>query len=229
LVDELLYEIVDEAPVSGLLHQLSEVRQSSTGRQESRDNAMSLILAGHETTASQLAWAFQLLAHNPAVQRRLAQEVAAETTEEYLTATIQETLRHRNVFLFAMPRSVAGSIDVNGWRYQSPTRLLPCIYLVHHDSTIYRQPHTFQPARFLEAPPDPRNWLPWGGGGRRCPGLHIATLEMKTVLRTVLARSAIEASSSHMEHPGWRSVIVTPHAGARVVLRPRRNAASVQR
>ncbi len=230
LVDEILHDLVDEESLGGLLFQFrgSYVRQGNEDRRELRDNAMSLILAGHETTASQLAWAFQLLAHNPSVQQCLAHEVAAEATEEYLTATIQETLRHRCVFLFAVPRSVADAIEVNSRHYQSPACLLPCIYLVHHDSTLYPQPHTFRPARFLEAPPDPRKWLPWGGGGRRCPGLHLAMLEMKTVLRTVLTHATIEATSARMEQPSWRSVIVTPNAGSRVVLRSLRNRASAR-
>lgn len=230
LVDELIYDLVDEESVSGLLLQLrgSYSSQGGMGGRELRDNAMSLILAGHETTASQLAWAFQLLAHNPPVQRRLAHEVTTEATDEYLTATIQETLRRRCVFLFAIPRSVADAIEVNGRHYRSPACLLPCIYLIHHDSTLYPQPHTFRPTRFLEAPPDPRKWLPWGGGGRRCPGLHLAMLEMTTVLRTVLRHATVEASSVRMENPSWRSVIVTPHAGSRVVLRSLRNHASAE-
>jgi cytochrome P450 len=226
LVDKLLHDLVDEAPANGLLLHLSGAyaRQGRTDSQELRDSIMSLVLAGHETTASQLAWAFQLLAHNPAIQRRLAHEVIVETAEEYLTATIQETLRHRCVFLFAIPRSVASPIKVNGRYYQPPARLLPCIYLMHHDSRLYPQPHTFRPTRFLEAPPDPRKWLPWGGGSRRCPGLHLAMLEMETVLRAVLAHATVEASSLRMEHPSWRSVIVTPHGGSRVILRCRRRS-----
>ncbi len=138
--------------------------------------------------------------------------------EEYLTATIQEVLRHRPVFLFAIPRAVKQPIEIGGWSYRPPTQLLGCIYLVHHDPELYPEPQEFRPERFLECSPTTYTWLPWGGGRKRCPGLHLAMLEMKTVLRTVLATMTVRPAAKKIEHPRWRSVIVTPHAGSRVVL-----------
>ncbi len=114
-----------------------------------RDNLMSIVLAGHETTASELAWAFQLLAHNPRVLERLIEEIDAGAGEEYLTATIQEVLRHRPVFLFTIPRAVKQPIELGGWTYRPPAQLLGCIYLVHHDAELYPEPHEFRPERFL--------------------------------------------------------------------------------
>lgn len=189
-----------------------------------RDNVMSFILAGHETTASQLAWAFQLLAHNPRAQERLIEEIDGDTGDEYLTATIQEVLRHRPVFLFAIPRAVKQPIELGGRRYEPPTHLLACIYLLHHDPRIYPAPEEFRPERFLEGQPSPQAWLPWGGGRKRCPGSHLAMVEMKTVLRTALESVTVSPASRRMEHPRWRSVIVTPHAGSRVVLHGRERA-----
>jgi cytochrome P450 len=225
-VDELLHELIDEraaaraADVLGIL-MAPKPDGSQTSCQQVRDNVMSIILAGHETTASQLAWAFQLLAHNPGVQNRLAMEIQERASDEYLTATIQEVLRHRCVFVFAIPRAVASSVELGGCVYEAPAQLLPCTHLLHHDPRIYSEPDLFRPERFIEEPPDPRTWLPWGGGRKRCPGLHLAMLEMKTVLRTVLARMTVERAAGKLERPAWRSVIVTPHAGSRVVLRPR--------
>jgi cytochrome P450 len=187
-----------------------------------RDNAMSLILAGHETTAAQLAWAFQLLAHNPSVRDRLIREIDADRTDEYLTATLQEVLRHRCIFVFSIPRAVAKPIEIGGWTYTPPAQLLACIYLLHHDPAIYQDPYAFRPERFLDSPPDPRTWIPWGGGRKRCPGLHLAMLEMKIVLRTVLRERTPYAAARRMERPRWRSVIVAPHAGSQVVLSRRR-------
>jgi cytochrome P450 len=187
-----------------------------------RNNVMSLILAGHETTAAQLAWAFQLLAHHPAARDRLLREIDSESGDEYLTATIQEVLRHRCVFVFAIPRAVAKPVEIGGWTYTPPVHLLACIYLLHHDDAAYPDPGAFRPERFLEAPPDPSTWMPWGGGRKRCPGLHLAMLEMKVVLRTVLRERIPEAAARRMERPRWRSVIVAPHAGSRVVLARRR-------
>lgn len=237
-VDELLYALIDEQSavrqvkrsphdLLGLLTTRATADGPSVARQQARDNIMSLILAGHETTASQLAWAFQLLAHNPTVRDRLVREIDAGLSEEYLIATIQEVLRHRCVFVFAIPRALAKPVEIGGWGYEPPAHLLPCIYLVHHDPRFYPDPHVFRPERFLQAPPSPRTWLPWGGGRKRCPGLHLATLEMKTVLRTILANMTVEPAGGRIEHPRWRSVIITPHAGSRVVLRARSRTATL--
>jgi cytochrome P450 len=229
-VDELLAALmVDHQQVADsgddLLGRMASLRSDDSPRnsiRRLRDNVMSLILAGHETTAAQLAWAFQLLAHNPLVRDRLIREVDADRTDEYLTATVQEVLRHRCVFLFSIPRAVAKPIEIGGWTYAPPAQLLGCIYLLHHDPAIYRDPYDFRPERFLDSPPDLRTWMPWGGGRKRCPGLHLATLEMKVVLRTVLRERTPHAATRRMERPRWRSVIVAPHAGSRVVLSRRR-------
>jgi cytochrome P450 len=228
-VDHLLAALIEHktqtgGPSSDLLGELAAFPNPNglpSSPAQLRDNIMSLILAGHETTAAQLAWAFQLLAHHPTVRNRLHEEIDDGTSEEYLTATIQEVLRHRCVFVFAIPRAVAKPIEIGGRTYCPPAQLLACIYLLHHDPAIYRDPHIFRPERFLEAPPDPRTWIPWGGGRKRCPGLHLAMLEMKTVLRTVLATRTVEPAARRIERPRWRSVIVAPHAGSRVILRAR--------
>jgi len=235
-VDELIFAIIDGgardgAPASELLGAFLAARGADgapPARGTVRDDIMSIILAGHETTASELAWAFQLLAHNPRVLERLQVEIDEDAGEEYLTAVIHEVLRHRPVFLFAIPRAVKRAIDLDGWTCRPPAHLLACIYLVHHDPVLYPKPQEFRPERFLEAPESARGpatplWLPWGGGRKRCPGRHMAVLEMKTVLRTVLSSVTVRAASRSIEHPRWRSVIVTPHAGARVVLRGRRS------
>jgi tetraprenyl-beta-curcumene synthase len=228
-VDELIYQIVaerasrgdDGEDLFGRLLRMRDADGSPASPRQVRDNLMSLILAGHETTAAELAWAFQLLAHNPRVLGRLTEEISGDTGDDYLTATVQEVLRHRPVFLFAIPRAVQRPIEIGGWRYRPPARLLACIYLLHHDPEIYPEPQQFRPERFLGAPPAAPLWLPWGGGRKRCPGAHLSMLEMKTVLRTTLQRVTITPASRRMEHPRWRSVIVTPHAGSRVVLRRR--------
>ena len=230
-VDELIYAIIEarcgeEASSCDVLGVLLAARNTDGSRmtpRQVRDNLMSIVLAGHETTAAELAWAFQLLAHNPRVLNKLIDEIDGDAGgEEYLTATIQEVLRHRPVFLFTIPRAVEQPIEIGGWSYRPPTQLLGCIYLVHHDPEIYPEPHEFRPERFLgDSPPKTYTWLPWGGGRRRCPGLHLAMLEMKTVLRTVLATMTVRPAAKKIEHPRWRSVIVTPYAGSRVVLERR--------
>jgi cytochrome P450 len=183
------------------------------------DNLLSLMVAGHETTASALAWAFLFLAHNPQAQDRLVEELASGQGEDYLTATVLETLRHGAVFLFAIPRAVASPIEVGGFIYRPPTQLLPCTYLMHHDPDLYPEPQAFRPERFIETPPPALTWKPWGGGRRRCLGQHLAALEMRTVLREVLSTRYVLAAGGRIEHARWRSAIVAPDAGARVILR----------
>jgi cytochrome P450 len=229
-VDELIYSIIEHRKRAGrtvgdLLDRLLSAHnadRSAFSSRQVRDDLMSIVLAGHETTASELAWAFQLLAHNPAVQERLTEELEAGTGDQYLTATVKEVLRHRPVFLFAIPRAVKGPIEIGPFTYRPPAQLLACIYLLHHDPALFPQPEEFRPERFLGSPP--QAWLPWGGGRKRCPGLHLATLEIETILRTVLATATIRPAQREIERPRWRSVIVTPHAGSRVVLQPRRAA-----
>jgi cytochrome P450 len=229
-VDELIYTIIEHRARSAdhagdLLDRLLGARNpdgSARSFVQIRDDLMSVILAGHETTASQLAWALQLLAHNPAVQDRLAEQLDAGEGGGYLTATVKEVLRCRPVFLFAIPRSVKQPIDIGPFTYNPPAQLLACIYLLHHDPVLHPEPDKFRPERFMEK--SPPAWLPWGGGRKRCPGLHLATLEIETVLRTVLATMTVRPAAPTIERPRWRSVIVTPHRGCRVVVHPRRSA-----
>jgi cytochrome P450 len=189
---------------------------------ELRDNLVSVIIAGHETTASVIAWAMQLLAHNPHAQDRLTAEIDDGQSDVYLQATVNEVLRHRPVFLFAAPRAVTQPIEIGHWTYHPPAQLLGCIYLMHHDPSLFPDPHSFRPERFLDSPSRAsRVWLPWGGGRQRCPGRHLALLELRTILQTVLCGLRIMPACPTMERARWRSVIVTPHAGGRVVLRER--------
>jgi hypothetical protein len=229
-VDHLIYELLDEwdtSPASGtnalgMLLASDDRASSASSHERLRDNIMSIILAGHETTAAQLAWAFQLLTRHPLVLARLNAELARGESEEYLTAVIYEVLRHRPVFLFAIPRAITRPIELGGWTYRPPAQLLASIYLVHHNPTIYSSPNEFRPERFLEQPPQPSTWIPWGGGTRRCPGLHLAMLEMKAVIRTVLTTTTVHPANPQLTGPRWRSVIVAPRSGARIVLHERR-------
>jgi cytochrome P450 len=226
LLEERRHALRGEA-ASGeeLLDRLLTMRNpdgSPVSRRQLRDNVLTIIVAGHETTASELEWAFQLLAHHPRVLRRLVREIDGDAGEEYLLATLQEVLRHRPAFLFMIPRAVKRPIEIEGFTHDAPTHLLGCIYLLHHDARLYQHPHEFLPERFVGAPPGPQVWLPWGGGRRRCPGRHMAMLQMKTVLRTVLSTVTVHPAAQGIERARWRSVVVAPHAGSRVVLRSRK-------
>lgn len=228
-VDEEIRTLIEAAPaklsndVLGRLLAATNTDGSPLSPAQLRDNLVSVILAGHETTASEAAWALHLIAHSPKVQARLAEELDAGSEETYLQATVAEVLRHRPVFLFAIPRVVAAPFELGGCTYQPPVQLLACIYLLHHDPELYSDPNTFRPDRFLSGVPEPSSWLPWGGGRKRCPGHRLATLELQSLIRATLSTRTVLPASRRIERARWRSVIVTPAKGGRVLLgaRPR--------
>ena len=228
-VDRLVHRLVEErrrhrGEHGDLLDMLLAAEQpdgTPMSAVEVRDNLMSMILAGHETTTGELAWACQLLAHTPQVQARLREELDSGG-EEYLTATVHETMRHRPVFVFTIPRLVAGAeVQIGEWSYPPQVQLAACTYLLHHDPDLYPDPHTFRPERFIGAAAQSRTWLPWGGGAKHCLGRHFAMLEMQTVLRHLLTSRVLLPASPRVERPRWRSAILVPANGGRVVLQPR--------
>lgn len=226
-VDEEIRTLIEATPATGatsVLGRLQAARNADGSRLSQvqlRDNLVSVILAGHETTAAEAAWALQLIAHAPGVQRRLVEEIDIGSEERYLQATVAEVLRHRPVFLFAIPRVVAAPFELGGWTYRPPVQLLACIYLLHHDPKFHANPHAFVPERFLSAAPEPSSWLPWGGGRKRCPGHRLATLELQTIIRATLSTRTISPASRQIERARWRSVIVTPAKGGRLQLSAR--------
>jgi cytochrome P450 len=231
-VDELIYRLIEDSPRNADQQStLSRLRQATNSddmpftSQQVRDDLMSVILAGHEDAAAQLAWAFQLIAHHPKVLCALLNEHDRDE-DSYLTATILEAMRHRPVFLFTIPRIVHQSFTLAGTTFRPPVHLLGCIYLLHHDPELYSQPQSFLPERFLEGAPRPQVGMPWGGGRKRCPGNHFALLEMREVLRAVLARWEVHPAAAAMETARWRSVIVAPSDGSRIILRRRRKKTS---
>ncbi len=232
-VDEIIAQLIEKeahsgARDSGLLSMLlggEHPDNDQSSITQIRDTLMSVILAGHETTASELAWAFQLLAHDPLAAGRLVDDLDAGG-EGYLTAAIHEVLRHRPVFLFTIPRVVRRPFEIAATTYRPPVQLVGCIHLMQHDPDLYPEPHRFWPERFLDAPPRPEVWMPWGGGRKRCPGHHLAMLEMRTVLETVLGDFELVPVGEKIETARWRSVIVTPGRGSRIMLRKRHRALS---
>jgi cytochrome P450 len=230
--DALIYELIDERRArdgdgDDILAMLLDARHedgSPMSPLELRDELMTLLVAGHETTASELAWGFERLARTPAVSARLAEEIDTGDDDAYLTATVQETLRHRPVLPNAAPRLVMEPVEIGGWTYPPGACLLPDAYLIHHDPEIYPDPYAFRPERFLDEQPGTYTWIPFGGGRRRCLGASFAQLEMKIVLRAVLARSELAPGEPGPEHGRRRSITLSPGAGARAVLRARRPA-----
>jgi len=229
--DELIAELIDERREAGdserddVLAMLLAARHedgSEMSAQELRDELMTLLVAGHETTASTLAWAFERLSREPEVLGRLVEECRDDaTTGDYLLASIQETLRRRPVLPNAAPRFVAKQVTVGGWDYEPGVSLVANTYLLHHDPDIYPDPYAFRPERFLDTKPGTYTWIPFGGGRRRCIGMSFAMLEMRVVLRSVLRAYELTARGAH-EPPARRNITIRPASGARVGLAPNR-------
>jgi cytochrome P450 len=219
LILERAHSRTHDAGLLGMLIGPRHVEGGPDAISEVRATIMSLILAGHETTGSELAWAIQLIAHDCDVRRRLVAEL--DGNDDYLDAVVSEVLRHRPVFLFTIPRAVAKPCSIGDHTYRPPVHLVGCVHLMQHDPALYRNPEAFCPERFLDDAPRAGAWMPWGGGRKRCPGRHLALVEMRTVLRALFEQLEVEPAGARVETARWRTVIVTPGEGCRVVLRER--------
>jgi cytochrome P450 len=227
--DALLFELIEERrrdagdreDVLAMLLAARHADGSPMSREELRDELMTLLVAGHETTASELAWAFERLVRAPRVVRRLVEEIDTGASEDYLVATVQETLRRRPVLSNAAPRLTMRDVEIGGWTYPPGACLVANAHLIHHDPAIYPEPYACRPERFLDRAPGTYTWIPFGGGRRRCLGASFALLEMQVVLRAVLKRNEVRAAGTGAELARRRSITVSPRLGARVVLGPR--------
>jgi cytochrome P450 len=177
--------------------------------QEVRDELVTLLLAGHETTATGLAWTFDLLLHSPAVHRR-----AIEGDNEYLDAVVKESLRLRPV-IPGVGRVVREEpLVLNGWVIPPGVEINPSIRMIHRRADLYPDPSTFRPERFLEPDaPDTYTWIPFGGGTRRCLGASFAQMEMRIVLRRVLERCALRPGAAERDEVQFRGITQAPRNG----------------
>jgi cytochrome P450 len=189
---------------------------------ELRDQLITLLLAGHETTATALAWTFDLLLRNPAVLDRLVAELDSGE-DAYLRATITESLRLRPVIAIA-GRRLAEPLEVDGYELPAGADISPAIYMIHTRPDIYPEPFEFRPERFLEEGPDTYSWIPFGGGVRRCLGASFAEFEMRIVLREILSRCVLRAASDQPETVKRRNITFSPKHGTAVVVVERRAA-----
>jgi cytochrome P450 len=235
-LDAVLYEEIArrrEAPdlaergdiLSLLLQARDEDGQELTDG-ELRDELVTLLLAGHETTATSVAWALERLVRHPEKLRRLVDEIDAGG-EEYLNAVVNETLRIKPVVPI-VARELQAEMTVGGRVLPAGTTVAPCIYLTNRNGRVYDRPAEFMPERFLEGAPETFSWIPFGGGIRRCIGASFAMLEMKLILRTVLSeltpslpqdrRGRVEALAWRRGEPvRRRAITLVPASGARLV------------
>ncbi len=231
-VDELLYAEIAEHRSKPDLEQREDVLSmlmvarfedgEGMSDTELRDQLMTLLLAGHETTATGLAWTFDLLLrHRPALER--LRESLAAGEEEYLRATISESLRLRPVVPLA-GRRLAKELVADGLTLPAGTDVTPAIWLTHTRADAYPQPFAFRPERFLGEGPDTYAWIPFGGGVRRCLGASFAEFEMRIVLREVLTRCELRKANPAPEKTGRRNITLSPRDGTPVVVTARRPA-----
>ena len=191
---------------------------------EIRDQLVTLLLAGHETTATGLSWTFERLVRQPAVLATAAR-AAAERDDAYLDAVVTESLRIRPV-VPDITRKLAQDVTIGSGSRElhlpEGTFVDPAIYLVMRDPRLYPDPLEFRPERFVGKRPDPNVWIPFGGGSRRCIGAAFALTEMRVVLGEVLRRVELAPTTRHAERTRVRHVTLTPHRGAVVTVRRRR-------
>jgi cytochrome P450 len=187
-----------------------------------RDQLMTLLLAGHETTATALAWTFDLLLRHRAQLRRLRDSLE-DGDDDYLRATITESLRLRPVVPLA-GRRLAKELSTDGLTLPAGTDVTPAIWLAHTRADAYPEPFAFRPERFLEEGPDTYAWIPFGGGVRRCLGAAFAEFEMRIVLREVLTRCELEKADPAPERIARRNITLSPRGGTPVIVTARHPA-----
>ncbi|MUH01471.1 cytochrome P450 [Scytonema sp. UIC 10036] len=196
-----------------------------------RDELMTLLIAGHETTATAVAWALYWVHRAPNVHDKLLHELEALGTNPepmeivrlpYLTAVCNEALRIYPIAMLTVPRAVKEPVELMGYQLQPGTRLYGCIYLTHRREDLYPEPEQFKPERFLERQFTPYEFYPFGGGIRRCIGEALALFEMKLVLATMISRYQMSLASQKPEIPKRRGVTLAPGTGVKLVLKGQR-------
>lgn len=216
--------------LSLLLSTQDEAGQGLTDA-ELQDELITLLFAGHETTATAIAWALYWAHQFPHTCERILQELtdlgenpdpATIARLPYLTAVCHETLRIYPVAMLTVPREVREPVELMEYALKPGTRVYGCIYLTHHRPDLYPESKQFRPERFLERQFSPYEFLPFGGGTRRCIGEALALFEMKLVLATILQRYELALADSQPERPKRRAVTLGPERGVRMTLRSRR-------
>lgn len=227
-VNRLLYaEIADRRTVEDLASRddvLSRLLTAGGGElsdAEVRDQMITLLLAGHETTATALAWSFHELARYPRVQRR-ARQAADDGDEDYLRAVAKEAMRRRPV-IQNVARVLTEPTEVAGYLLPAGTVVAPSISLVHKNAAWHERPGEFRPERFVGQQPETGTWIPFGGGVRRCLGAGFSLQEAGAVLREALTRYEIRPERAEPERRKTRNITLVPAQGARIIATPRRS------
>ncbi|GAA5170290.1 cytochrome P450 [Pseudonocardia eucalypti] len=225
--DRLLYQEIADRRADPRLAERTDVlamlvaAADENGRgmtdRELRDQLITLLGAGHETTATGLSWTFERLIRHPDLLRRAVEAAQADdgSGDEFLDAVVKESLRVRPV-VYEVGRTLTEPVELGGYRLPAGTVVLPSIGLPHVDPGRYTDPERFDPDRMLGGTPGPTTWLPFGGGGRRCLGATFALIEMRVVIREILRRVRLDTTTAPGERQVTKHVTLVPHKGARI-------------
>lgn len=209
-------EEVDGDDVLSLLLAARHDDGSPMSDEELRDEMVTVLGAGHETTATALAWAMERLLRTPRAMERLRESIEAGE-DDYLDATIKETLRARPVIV-DVARKLKEPVAIGGYELPAGTFVLPAIAAMHYREDLFPEPQEFRPERFLETKAETYAWIPFGGGIRRCIGASFAEYEMRVILRTILERADLVAPNSKPERVKVRNITLAPAEGTLVSL-----------
>ena len=235
-IDKLIYAEISErrsqndatrTNILSMLMSAHDVNGRQMTDEELRDQLVSLLLLGYETTSGVLAWIFYLIHSHPEVKHRLMQELntladltnpEAITQLPYLTAVCQETLRIHPIALICTPRMVKDSVEIMEQKFTSETVLVPCIYLAHRRADTYPEPEQFRPERFLNQKFSPYEYLPFGGGYRGCIGAAFSMYELKLVTAIILSHFELSLTDQRPVHPVRRGITIVPSGGVKMVV-----------
>ncbi len=207
-------ELARREDVLALLVRARDENGATLDNIDLRDELMTLVTAGHETTATAIAWAADLLAHNPAVADRL-RETLADGDREYLKATAKEVLRARTVAYASAARHSLEPLKLGDWVIGPETLVLVDAQGIHRDPDLYPEPEAFRPERFLDGQPDGYSYVPFGGGAHRCLGAALATMELELVIETIVTRVRL-VPAGPPARPVRRGVTLAPGNAGRV-------------
>lgn len=227
-VDELIYAEIQkrrttdspyQKDILSLLLKIKDENGLPLTDQELRDELITILFAGHESTGSALAWSLYLIDKHPPIRQKLLDELrdVGETLKPeiisslpYLNAVCQETLRLYPIVISSTPRVVKEPINIEGYLLPVGTKIMPSIYLAHHREQVFPQPKQFRPERFIEREFSPFEYLPFGGGNRQCLGMAFALYEMKLVLATFLLKSTVKLTYPNSIKPRRRGILLAP-------------------
>jgi len=241
-LDDLLYAEISErrqnpdpnrTDILSLLISVRDEAGQGMSDQELRDELLTFLLAGHDTTALAMAWGLYWIHRYPEVREKLIQELNSlgDTPDPlsifrlpYLTAVCNETLRIHSIAMLSFPRVVQEPIELLGHQLDTGTILMGCLYLTHQREDLYPKPKTFKPERFLERQFSPSEFIPFGGGSRRCMGEALAQFELKLALAKIVSSYELELAENRPVKPQRRGVVLAPKGGVKMILKGKRTS-----